>query len=235
MRRFAWSACSLVALALTGCGLISSDVRDFDLSVPEKTFTVDTSAWGLGNVDQFTSTDCSGNAGVCAAAAQQACNQGQCFGSCDSTTQTCDLKVLVSLYKAVDLVAEQPELADINNQPLVGVTIDQLEYEVFENTFNVATPPMTVYVAPATVMAPGDPQSFAVGSIPAIPAGTTQAVMPIELSAAGRAELAKYMGAYSMPFNIIVGSELDVKMGDTVPSGVLSAKVKITAHARLGG
>ena len=235
MRRFAWSACVTAALALSGCGLISSDVTNFDLTLPDKTFTVDTASWGLGNVDAFTSTSCSANAGVCAAAAQQACNQGQCFGSCDSATQTCDLKVLVSLWQPVDLVAEKPELQTINNQPLVGVTIDKLEYQVIENSMNVATPPMTMYIAPATVMAPGDPQAHAIATIPAVPAGTTQALMAIELTADGKTQLAKFMGDYATPFNIIVGAELDVKQGDTVPAGRLAAKVVVTAHASLGG
>jgi hypothetical protein len=235
MRRIAWSACVSAAFALSGCGLISSDVTNFDLTLPAKSFTVDTTSWGLTNVGTFTSTDCSANQGVCAAAAQQACNQGQCFGSCDSGTQTCDLKVLVSLWQAVDLVAEKPELATINNQPLVGVSIDKLEYQVTENSLNVATPPMSMYIAPATVMAPGDPQAQLIATIPPIPAGAIQPLMPVTLTADGKAQLAKFMGDYKTPFNIIVGAQIDVKMGDVVPMGRLGAKVLVTAHASLGG
>ena len=134
--------------APAGCGLISSDVTDFDLTLPDKTFTVDTASWQLNGVDTFTSTDCSSQMGVCAAAAQQACKQGQCFGSCDADTQTCDLQVLVSLWQMVDLLSEKPELQTINDQPLVGVTIDSVDYEVTENTLNVDTPEMKMYVAP---------------------------------------------------------------------------------------
>jgi len=224
----------VAAGAATGCGLISSDVTNFDLTLPDKTFTVDTASWQLSGVDTFTSTDCSSQMGVCAAAAQQACKQGQCFGSCDATTQTCDLQVLVSLYQMVDLLNEKPELQTINDQPLVGVTIDSVDYQVTENTLNVDTPEMQMYVAPATVMAPGDPQAQMIATIPPIPAGQTPGVTAIQWTADGEAALANVMGDYHNPFNIIIGSSLDVKMGDPVPMGRLTAKVMVKAHAGLG-
>ena len=234
MRSIALSA--IAALVFTaGCGLISSDVTNFDLTLPDKTFTVDTAQWMLKNVDTVTSTSCAANPGACGALAQGACKQGQCFGSCDTTTQTCDLKVLISLYQMVDLITEKPELKTINDQPLVGVHIDKLEYQVTDNTLNVATPEMVMYVAPATVMAPGDPQAMQIGTIPPIPAGQTQAIMAITITADGQTALAKFMGDYKTPFNIIVGSAIDLKMGDVVPTGHLTAKVKVTAHAQLGG
>ena len=46
-------------------------------------------------------------------------------------------------------------------------------YEVTSNTLNVETPPMTVYVAPMSVMDPEDPMAKLIGTIDAVPAGTT--------------------------------------------------------------
>jgi hypothetical protein len=235
MRSIALSAIAALALSAGGCGLISSDVTNFDLTLPDKTFTVDTAHWMLTDADKFTSTDCSSNPGACNAATTQVCKSGQCFGSCSTTTQTCDLKVLIGLYQTVNLLDEKPELKTINDQPLIGVHIDKIEYQVTENTLNVATPEMVMYVAPATKMAPGDPESVQIGVIPAIAAGKTQAIMTIEIGADGQAALADKMGDYMKPFNIIVGSSLDVKSGDVIPQGRLTAKVKVTAHAQLGG
>jgi hypothetical protein len=39
----------LVGLSLASCGLISSDVTNFDLTLPDKKFTIDTGGW---QVDQ---------------------------------------------------------------------------------------------------------------------------------------------------------------------------------------
>ena len=96
-----------------GCGLVSSDIDDFDLSIEEKSFTIDTSQWGLTDVDTFVNTDCSATPGVCATAAQQACTDGNCFGSCSTTTNTCELHVVVALWDMVVLTEEQPELQTI--------------------------------------------------------------------------------------------------------------------------
>jgi hypothetical protein len=237
MRSLASFAIAAMLAALGGCGLISSDVTQFDLTLPEKTFTVDTSQWMLKDVGTFTSVSCASDPNLCESAvqSQSTCKPNQCTGSCDASTKTCDLSVLVSLYQMIDLVAEKPELKTINDQPLVGVHIDKLEYEVTENSLNVDTPELAIYVAPATVMAPGDPQASLIAMVPPVPAGMTQGLMPIDIGADGQAALAAKMGDYKTPFNIIIGSTLVVKMGDKVPTGRLTAKVKITAHANLGG
>ncbi|HTJ40611.1 MAG TPA: hypothetical protein VL463_00900 [Kofleriaceae bacterium] len=225
---------AVLALALGGCGLISSDVTNFDLTLPDKTFTVDTAQWMLNGVDTFTSVSCASSSSVCADGAKQACKMNQCAATCDAQTKTCDLQVLVGLYQMVDLLNEKPELKSINDQPLVGVHIDKIEYQVTENTLNVDTPELGLYVAPSTVMAVG-PEAVQIGTIPPIPHGTTPGVMAITLDADAQAALAKYMGDYKNPFNILVGSTIEVKMNDPVPNGRLTAKVKVTAHAQLGG
>ncbi|MCB9563841.1 MAG: hypothetical protein H6708_25890 [Kofleriaceae bacterium] len=214
-----------------GCGLVSSDIDDFDLSIEEKSFTIDTSQWGLTDVDTFVNTDCSATPGVCATAAQQACTDGNCFGSCSTTTNTCELHVVVALWDMVVLTEEQPELQTIDDSPLVGVTIDTIEYAVAENSLNVATPPFTLYVSPSTIMSPGDPEAEAVGTIAPVDARTLLPLTPVDITDAGRASLTDYMTNFSTPFNIIVGADLYIRQGDTVPQGRMSAKVKVAAHA----
>ena len=112
-------------------------------------------------------------------------------------------------------------------------SIGSIAYKVTENTMNVDTPEMTVYVAPEGVMAPGDPGAEAIGILPPVPAGTTIEEQDIQLTENGRDLLAEYMKRYSQPFNIIVGADVDIKAGDEVPTGTLTAVVLVTAVAGL--
>ena len=66
-----------LAGALGGCGLVDPDITHFELYIKDKQFTVDTAQWELQDVGMFTDIDCSGNAGLCATAAQQACTSGR--------------------------------------------------------------------------------------------------------------------------------------------------------------
>lgn len=224
---------AVAAAATVGCGLIDSDITQFDLSMPERTFTVDTEQWELSSDPTFPSIDCSAMAGVCSAGVEQYCGSEACFGSCGATDE-CQVKVLVSLYRAVDLYDEKPELQTLDDQPLVDVTIDRIYYVVTENTMNVSSPLLTVYIAPQTIMNPGDPQAQAIGSIAPLPAQTlVLEPIDVDLTPEGRDILRQYMTDYRTPFNIIVGAEVDIQAGDTMPQGKVVAKVSVDAHAGL--
>jgi hypothetical protein len=230
-------ACALAVVAavsvLGGCGLISSDVTDFDLTLPDKTFTIDAASWQVDGSDaqQVLAQSCAQAPTACESAAMAACKAG-CSGTCDSGTQTCDMSFAVSLYQNVNLVMEKPELQTINSEPVIHVTIDSVTYDVAMNTLNVDTPPMTIFVAPATVMDPTDPMAVAIGTLAGQPAMTTT-TMPATLmfTDAGKQQLITTMSNYKTPFNIIVGSTLTAKQGDPIPMGQLQAVVHIKAHA----
>jgi hypothetical protein len=221
-------------VALSGCGLISSDVTDFDLTLPDKNFSIDTASWGVSDAEaqQFLSTSCASSPSVCSSAAQQACPM-DCSGTCNTSTQTCDLSLDVSLHQGVDLKNEAMELSSINDQPVIKVTVDNVTWQVTNNTLNVPTPLMTVYVAPATVMDPNDAQAKAIGTIDPVDAGMATDVKALTFTQTGKADLAATMGSYKTPFNVIVGSALLVHEGEPVPTGKLDAIVHIDAHAGL--
>jgi hypothetical protein len=222
------------AVVLSGCGLISSDVTNFDLTLKPKEFTVDTSSWQVsqGTADTFLNTSCQMTAqNVCTSAAMSACAMN-CTGVC-STASKCDLELNVGVYKMVDLGMEQPELNTINNEPIIKVTIDSLQYEVTSNTLNVATPPLTIYVAPMSVMDPKDPQAKTVATVDPVPAGMTVTLKDLTYTDTGKQNLVDTMGNYKNPFNVIVGSTLTLAAGDMVPTGKLDATVHIQAHASL--
>src|SRR5437763_1625278 len=134
-----------MASALAGCGLVDSNVTNFDLYIKDKMFTGDTSQWQLQGVDQYTSAQCAPSPDPCAAALQQAmaCKDGQCFGQCDPNTNTCKLQIMLSLWQTVDMSSDNPEINTVASEPVVQVTIDSIAYQVIENTLNVATPVMT--------------------------------------------------------------------------------------------
>jgi len=49
-----------LGLTASGCGLISSDVTNFDLTLPEKSFSVDASGWQVNEqqTDTFLEMSC---------------------------------------------------------------------------------------------------------------------------------------------------------------------------------
>lgn len=224
-----------VALLVSGCGLISSDVTNFDLTLPDKNFSVDAASWDVTDqeVQPLLQASCAGNPTVCGTLAENACPMN-CDGACNAQSQTCDLTLAISLYQGVDLLAEKPELQQINDEPVIKVTIDSVTWEVTANTLNTATPPMTVFVAPMSVMDPTSPDAKAIGTIAAIdPGQVTDAPQSLAFTATGKADLVATMSTFKTPFNVIVGSSITIGQGQSVPQGRLDAVVHIKAHAGL--
>ena len=139
----------------------------------------------------------------------------------------------VSRFHTFDLASEKPELQEIEGKPLVSIRISRVAYEITENTLNVNTPRLTIYVGPQSAMDGADPQARAIGNIPPALAGTTVAEAEVEMTADGEDILADFMKDYSTPFNIIVGGDVSLAAGDPVPTGRLVAVVKAEATAGL--
>jgi hypothetical protein len=217
-------------LASTGCGLISSDVTNFNLDLPDKKFSIDTASW---NVDQqmasaVLSTSCSSSS-QCMTAAENACVM-DCSGTCNSSMK-CTINLDVGLHTNVDLLKEKPDLQQINDRPVIEVSIDTVSYTVEQNTLNVETPEIGVYVAPMSVMDPKDPEAKKIGTIPAVAAGTTITSQNLMFTSDGKQQLVAAMNNFKTPFNVIVGSTLTMMAGTPVPTGRLDAVIRIRAHA----
>ena len=221
--------------ALGGCGLISSDVTNFDLTLPDKKFTIDMGGWQLNSSarDTFLMRSCSdSNPMFCNTAVQQVCTMG-CSGSCGASN-TCELSLDISLSQPVNLLMEKPELKSINDEPAIKVTIDSVTYEITSNTLNIDTPEFTVYVAPTSVLKISDPQAKAIGKIEPVPAGwVTEAPHPFTFTPAGRSELVNLMSSFKTPFNVLFASSLLITASDPVPMGKLDAVLHIKGHAGL--
>jgi hypothetical protein len=226
--------CLAGTLAGAGCGLIDSDVTDIDISLPEREVTVDTADWQLANMDRLEPVDCSEDAQVCSTGLDAVCGSDEvCSGACGAG-DSCEVSVQVALWHTFDLAAERPELEQIEGQPLVEVRIERVFYSVDENSLDVASPPLTVYVAPEGVMSPDDSQAEAIGTIPPVPAGTRVDEADVALTEEGVELLAARLKDYQSPFNLIVGSEVRLEAGDKLPQGRMVTVVKATAVASTG-
>jgi hypothetical protein len=223
-----------LAGVIAGCGLISSDVTDFDLKLPDKKFSIDTDGWQIdqSKADVFLMQSCASNPTVCSSAVQQACTMG-CSGTCN-TSKTCDLSLDVSVVQPVNLLMEEPDLKTVSDQSVLKVSIDSVTYEVTANSLNVDTPPITVYVAPMSVVKADPTNAKAIGTIPAVTAGkTTTGPQPIQFTATGKTDLMNIMASFKTPFNVLVGTSLVVTEGKPVPTGRLDSVVHIVGHAGL--
>jgi hypothetical protein len=225
----------VTGVALAGCGLISSDVTNFDLTLPDKKFTIDASGWQVdqADADRFLAVSCDMAPDACSTAVKKACPTG-CSGVCNAATRTCDLSLDISLSQSINLVMEKPELQSANSQPLIKVTIDSVTYAITGNTLNVDTPELTVYVAPTSVVTPRDSLATPIGTIASVPAmHTTTSPEPLVFTPTGRAQLVSIMSSFKTPFNVLLGSSIVVRAGDPVPTGKLDAVVYVKGHAGL--
>lgn len=229
--------CSLLtACALAGCGLIDPDITEFDLSLPEQEFIVDTSQWGLTDMGaEFPSIPCDPADDMCPALAAAICAEPDCSGTatCDVDTSTCKVTVPVALSRSINLVEEKPELQTIENQPFINVTIDEVEYEVLENTLNFDSPVIDLYVAPQNVMSPDSADARLVGTIGSVPAMNQLDWTPVQLAGSGENNLRQFMGDYRSIFNVIAGTVVEIEAGMPMPSGRAVARVRVDAHAGL--
>jgi hypothetical protein len=226
-------AMSLTAWSLSGCGLIDKDITYFDLSLPEQQFTIDTSQWGLSADPTFPAIPCSLEADICADATAAYCSADQCVGVCDGATGTCKARVLVALSQQINLIEEKPELQSINDQPIINVTIDTVEYRITENTLNFESPEITIYVAPINVISPLNPEARPIGTIAPIEASRQRGWTEVQFTPDGKASLRQFMGDYRSIFNVIVGAWAEIQAGDDMPAGRALTEIRVEAHAGL--
>ena len=226
---------SILALGLSvvaGCGIIDPDITDFDLSLPEFSYSMDSMQWGVEGDGQFPAVPCSPEEDICTEAVAMTCTGEGCAAYCNADSQ-CQATVQVALNREVNLLSERPELGTIEDQPILNVSIDSVEYRVNENTFNFDSPELTIYVAPLNVMSPSNPEARPIGTVRPIAAGTQMDWTAIDFTPQGEVNLKEFMGDYKSTFQIIVGAQIEVPPGAELPQGRAVVGVQIKAHAGL--
>ena len=221
------------AIALSGCGLISSNTVSYDLNLPAKSFSIDASGWQVSQsiADAYLDKNCASSPTLCTTAATSACPMN-CSGSCNPSAHTCDLGLEIAVHQTIDLLTEKPELKSVDNATtILHVTVDALTYEVTANALDIDTPVLTVYLAPMSIMDPRDPMAQEIGTIAVVRAGAVVPATDMMFSDGGQDVLTATLANFKNPFNVIVGGTLMLHAGDAVPTGKLDANVHIKAHA----
>lgn len=219
-------AAGLMSVLASGCGLISSDVDNFVLELPEWTFTVDMAMSGVAGSGNMPSLPCPST--DCAAQSPTFCPDGGCEVVCEAGM--CQVNGAIALYRMVNLANEKPELASLDQRSGISVGIDDIKFLIAVNTLSLDLPPLQIYIGPITAVEPGQPGVEPVGTIPATPMGTV-GERPIEFTAEGRTIFDETLSSYTTPFHLIVGTTFEVTAGQPLPSGQLSGQVMGTAHA----
>src|SRR5215831_8252108 len=100
------------ALAVAACGLVSKDIVDVTLRLPEKTFTLDADAWNLPP-GAAPSVPC---ADGCATGQAILCGSATCSADCDTATSFCQAHITLSESQSYDLTKESADYQAIGSQ-----------------------------------------------------------------------------------------------------------------------
>jgi hypothetical protein len=230
------TATALAALALGGCGLISSDVFRVTFDLPVESYTFDTAQWGTlppAAVGTFPSISCTPSADTTSA---ECCTLGAVAGiDCATTPLTCpsgscEADVPASQSTTIDLATDvKPSLAQYTS--LASITISSISYMVSNNTLNIDLPPVSIYLAPGGVTDSTDARAVLFGTVPQIPAGTNPSAQ-VQLVANSGAVFQMFTSNLSMPFNFIAATTVKIVAGTPVPSGHLTIAVTGTLSAQ---
>jgi hypothetical protein len=218
-------------VVLAGCGaLIPADVDDQPLSFPDREFRLDADELGLtDNAAVMPTIAC----GQCTQEIDSFCSASSCRATCDASSATCKAEVDLLLSETYDLRDDGQGFAALDG---IGaeITIDEVSFEIVTNTLNVATPELSIYLAPVTVADISDGRARWIGSVSPIPPGA-RGTRTVTFTPEGRAHLQSFVDAYLTPFNLLVVTRVSVRAGELVPAGMVVGKVRVRAHADLGG
>lgn len=222
---------SALALALAGCGLISSDISKLTFDLPTETYTFDTSMWGNLPPGMVPAVPCTAD--------MDCCNAGSLAGiSCTTTpldcnAGTCEASIPESASSTIDLAMQVPQLNGFAGQALSNVTISKITYSVSNNTMNIDLPAMTIYLAPQGVTDPKDPRAMMFGTTMPVPKMTNPTNQQVMLVQNASAIFSMFTSNVSTPFNLIAATTVKLQAGDPVPSGAVTLSVTGALSAQI--
>jgi hypothetical protein len=228
-----------LAVALSGCDALkydyAFDARSFNQSIGDDK--------SMAKLPMVACTP--GNSpDPCAAVASQL-PPGSGTIACDAGLKQCVATTEISLVQPVDLSKAQTPLPDAVLQFGINkVEIEQIAYWMTNNTLNVTTPQVNLYVAAQSAKDIHDPTAVALGSVAPLPAKSQACADPVDpkgdaaaagqrvcdvpLTEAGKTALAGLAKNYKTPFNLIIDATLMAKGGEPLPAGSLGLTVRPT-------
>jgi hypothetical protein len=216
-------------LSVAACGLISSDVTKSKLHFASDSFTVDTSSWNLPAGSSVPSVPCTATPDNCPAGASQVCG-GSCTAVCGSGG-TCQGHVPVTAHEDYDL-SKDSGFQQYANQSVLSVEVTALYFQIAQNSLNVATPVLNVYLGPQTITSPSDPAAKLIGTIASIPARQSGR-FDVTFAAGGQAVLTESLNDFKTPRRVLVSGDLVITAGQSLPSGQLVGNVQIDVSVGL--
>ena len=208
---------SVLALGISACGLISSDVTETSFDLPPRMYSFDASTFnapaGIASevpcgvapvVDCCNPTpplpapDCS--------ATPLTCEQNE------NGMMVCTATVVVSQGSPINLGQEVPQLAPYTGY--VEIKVKRIGYSVTTNTLNIDLPEVILYLAPEGITDPADPSAVRFGTMPSIPAGTAVAGDVILDPNAGQV-FSMFTQNIKAPFNFVAATTLRVTRSPT--------------------
>jgi hypothetical protein len=235
--RLHWRHGALLLLGAVGCGLLSSDITKVTFDLPTKTYSFDTSQWGLP-ANSTPPVPCGGGPTT----VQDCCNppalpgvtKPDCVAHplvCEGTPMVCTLEQPVTVSQTMNLKNEVPELSSVNSQSLVDISLQNLHYDAV-STLNVDVPPLELFLAPDMVTDPKDARAMKFGTVPAIAKGTSPSG-DVVLEPGADALFAGYGHAFGTPFNFIASTTVSVPSGSPTPTGMITVTVTGKVAAKL--
>ena len=219
---------SILALCISACGLISSDVTETSFDLPPRMYSFDASTF---NAPPGIASEVP--CGVAPVA--DCCNPTPPLPApdCSATPLTCEQNengmmvctatVPVSQGSPINLGQEVPALSGFTG--VVNIKIKRIGYTVTTNTLNIDLPDVVLYLAAQGVTDPADPSARKFGTLPAIAAGTT-AVGDVILEPDAGTVFNSFAQNLSTPFSFIAATTLRVTHSPT-------GKIDLTISGKL--
>jgi hypothetical protein len=219
---------SVLALGISACGLIDSDVTETSFDLPPRMYSFDASTFNAPS-GIASEVPC----GV--APVVDCCNPTPPLPApdCSATPLTCEQNengmmvctatVPVSQASMINLGQEVPQLSGFTG--VVNIKIKRIGYTVTTNTLNVDLPDVVLYLAAQGVTDPADPSARKFGTLPAILAGTT-AVGDVILETNAGEVFNSFAQNLATPFNVIAATTLRVTHSPT-------GKIDLTISGKL--
>ncbi len=224
-------AFAVAALALAGCGLISSDITKLTFDLPTQTYTLDTSMWGNLPAGTVPAVPCTSSADCCTAGALAGISCSTTPLDCNAGT--CEAAIPESVWSSIDLATKVPQLSGFGGHALSQITISKITYSVSNNTLNIDLPAMTIYLAKDGITDPNDPGAVVFGTTMPIPAGTDPTNQPVTLVSNAAQVFGMFTTDISMPFNLIAATVVKIEAGQPVPSGAITIAVTGAISAQI--
>jgi hypothetical protein len=209
-----------------GCGLINAldKVKGVTFKLPAQMYSVSTSdsRWRQPPPGGIPAVPCgAGNpvASCCTTATD-------CPLSCED--QSCALKFKYEDVQKIDLSKDE-QLGAYKGMIFSQVLLKELDLDI-NNTLNVSTPPVELYVAPANITDSTKAQRIA--TIPAQPPGSHMMVT-VPLDEASQQVFSNFARDFQTPFNLILSTTILVKSGQPTPQGRIDFTVGGTVEAKL--